>query len=167
MINTRSARRLCALLLFLAVVLAIAIVFIPVFLIQPFKPQTTSQIELSYALRRWSPLLTVLITIVAALIAALMWRGARAWWRKAALAAFVLIAAGTIWASRQNHFEWMFNPLPDPRFSVASEASFLAADDIVMGIEIDGEGVAYPVRQLAYHHIVQDTVGRTPIAATY
>ena len=124
MINTRSARRLWALLLFLAVVLAIAIVFIPVFLIQPFKPQTTSQIELSYALRRWSPLLTVLITIVAALIAALMWRGARAWWRKAALAAFVLIAAGTIWASRQNHFEWMFNPLPDPRFSVASEASF-------------------------------------------
>jgi hypothetical protein len=167
MINTRSARRLWALLLFFAVALAIAIVLVPAFLIQPFKPQTTSQIEVSYLLRRWSPLLTILIAIGAGLIAALMWRGARAWWRKAALAACVLVAVGTVWASRQNHFEWMFNPLPDARFSVANETTFVAPDDVVMGIEIDGESVAYPVRQMAYHHIVQDTVGRTPIAATY
>jgi hypothetical protein len=27
--------------------------------------------------------------------------------------------------------------------------------------------VAYPVRQIAYHHLVEDSVGGVPIVATY
>jgi hypothetical protein len=38
---------------------------------------------------------------------------------------------------------------------------------MVIAVDIKGDAVAYPVRQLAYHHIVQDVVGDTPIVVTY
>ena len=34
-------------------------------------------------------------------------------------------------------------------------------------VKINGDAAAYPVRQMAYHHIVQDVVGGTPITTTY
>ena len=43
--------------------LAFAIVFIPVWIIQPFKPQTSRGVELSYMLRRWSPWITILALV--------------------------------------------------------------------------------------------------------
>lgn len=71
------------------------------------------------------------------------------------------------WFARQNHFEWSFNPLPNPEFVAADRASFVADPDMVMAVAISGEAVAYPIRQLAYHHLVHDEVGGVPIVATY
>jgi hypothetical protein len=61
----------------------------------------------------------------------------------------------------------MFNPVAHSAYAKASEADFVAADDMVLAVEINGESVAYPIRQMAYHHVVQDVVGGTPITATY
>jgi hypothetical protein len=36
-----------------------------------------------------------------------------------------------------------------------------------MVVAINGEAVAYPIRLMGYHHVVEDTVGGTPIVATY
>ena len=69
--------------------------------------------------------------------------------------------------SRQNHFEWMFAPLPDARFVRAAEASAVAPDDMVLAVMTGGDAVAYPVGQIAYHHLVEDSVGGVPIVATY
>jgi L-asparagine transporter-like permease len=37
----------------------------------------------------------------------------------------------------------------------------------VMAVEVNNDVVAYPVRQLAYHHVVEDTVGGLPVVSTY
>ena len=72
------------------------------------------------------------------------------------------------WFARQNHFEWMFNPLPKAEYaSVADARTFLVDAEMVMGIDVNGVSLAYPIRQLAYHHVVNDVVGGTPIVATY
>lgn len=142
-------------------------VFIPVWLIQPFRPQTERGLELSYVLRRWSPLVTLIATAGALALLLWLWRGARRWWRKALLITAVVPLLAATWFARQNHFEWMFNPLPDAAYARASEAGFVADTDMVMAVEKNGEAVAYPVRLMAYHHVVQDTVGSTPIVATY
>ena len=71
------------------------------------------------------------------------------------------------WFARQNHFEWMFAPISTVTYAHANEANFLADSDMVMAIEVNGEAVAYPVRQMAYHHVVNDFVGGKPITATY
>ncbi len=39
--------------------------------------------------------------------------------------------------------------------------------DMVLGVVVNGDAAAWPVNQLAYHHVVNTEVGGVPIAATY
>jgi uncharacterized BrkB/YihY/UPF0761 family membrane protein len=155
------------LIFFLIVVVAIAIVALPVWIIQPFRPQSQRGVELSYALRRWSPLLTVILLTTGIFLVFWLWRASRGWWRKALLVVIFLPLVATTWFARQNHFEWMFNPLANATYTRAAAAQFIDEGDIVMSVEKNSEAVAYPVRLMAYHHLVQDTVGGIPIVATY
>ena len=49
----------------------------------------------------------------------------------------------------------------------AAKARFLEDDDEVLGFVVDGQPRAYSVRMLCYHHVVNDQIGKTPIAVTY
>jgi Protein of unknown function (DUF3179) len=154
------------LLLLLIVVAAFALVAVPVFLIQPFKPQPRGALEVGYALKSWSPWLTPALAAVGLFLVARMWRGSR-WWTRAALAVLLLPVAASVWASRQNVYELMFNPLERPAYVSPAEANYVGDEDMVLAVEHGGERVAYPVRLMYYHHVVADTVGGVAIAATY
>ena len=160
-------RWLAWIVLFLTDLATVAIVFIPAWLIMPFKAQTERGIELSYMLRRWSPIATAAACVIVLVLVVALWRVSRRWWRKAALILLLLIPVLPAWFARQNHFEWMFNPLPDPSYAKAAESDFVTRQDMVLAVTNKDESVAYPVRQLAYHHVVQDVVGGVPIVATY
>src|SRR5262245_22452695 len=162
----KSGRWKLWLLLLLVVAAAVAIVAIPVFVIMPFKAQTASGVEWSYRLRRWSPLATVISTVLFLALCAKLWRGAR-WWSRLAMPVLLAPLLAGAWFARQNHFEWMFNPLPNADYARVAEAGFVPDTDMVMSVEINGDAVAYPVRQMAYHHVVNDVVGGKPIMATY
>ena len=140
---------------------------VPVWLIQPFRPQSQQGVELSYALRRWSPAGTLVAVAAALMLIVWLWRESRRWWSKAILIIVLIPLLAAAWFARQNHFEWMFNPLANAAYAQASEAGFVGDNDMVMAIENNGEAVAYPVRLMAYHHLVQDVVGGSPIVATY
>jgi Protein of unknown function (DUF3179) len=157
--------KLWFLFLFL-IALSLTVVAIPVFVIMPFKAQTYEGIAWSFWLRKISPFLTVFTTIIALGLGWRLWREAR-WWSRTALSLFLIATFAATWMARQNHFEWMFNPLPNPAYAKVSEANFIADTDMVMAVEINNDAVAYPVRQMAYHHVVQDIVGGKPITATY
>jgi len=103
---------------------------------------------------------------VALLLVGLLGRGSR-WWSKGLLVLIMLPLLASTWFARQNHFEWMFNPLANSAYTKPSEAVFVGDSDMVLAVENNGEAVAYPVRLMAYHHLVPDTVGGTPIVATY
>ena len=159
-------RRPAWIILLLIVLLALAIVFVPVWIIQPFKPQTPRGLEISFAMRRWSPLATLIALAVTLLLVGLLGWGSR-WWSKALLVLIMLPLLASTWFARQNHFEWMFNPLANSAYAKPAEATFVGDNDMVLAVENNGEAVAYPVRLMAYHHVVQDVVGGTPIVATY
>jgi len=163
--NFISRRTAWVSLLVIALV-AFVIVFVPAWIIQPFKPQTTRGLEISFTLRRWSPLVTLIALAAALLLVGLLGRGSR-WWSKGLLVLIMLPLLASTWFARQNHFEWMFNPLAHSAYAKPSEATFVGDNDMVLAVENNGEAVAYPVRLMAYHHLVQDTVGGTPIVATY
>lgn len=159
-------RKLVWLIFFLLVAAVLVIVLTPVFLIMPFKAQTARTMEISYLMRRWSPWLTILASLLILTLVVRLWMGGR-WWGRIALVVFLLPVLGATWLARQNHFEWMFNPLPNPAYVKTADASFVNNDDRLMVVAINGEAVAYPIRLMGYHHVVEDTVGGTPIVATY
>src|SRR5688572_1091314 len=97
--------------LILAIAASLAIVLIPAWIIFPFRAQTQQGIELSYFLRRWSPAITVLLAAAVAVIVFRVWGSASRWWSKALLLIAVAAAILPAWLARQNHFEWMFQPL--------------------------------------------------------
>ena len=58
--------------------------------------------------------------------------------------------------------------LTDPRMIPAAAAdSFLTPDELVLGVELDGDARAYPLRILDWHEVVNDVVGDTPVTVAY
>lgn len=43
----------------------------------------------------------------------------------------------------------------------------LEENDLVLGVVIDGQATAYPIRFLSMYEVVNDRVGRTPVAPTW
>jgi hypothetical protein len=163
---TNARRKLVWLMLFVLVIVIVAIVLTPVILIMPFKAQTPRTMEISYLMRRWSPLLTILGLLAILTLAMGLWFGGQ-WWSRALMVILIVPVLGVTWLARQNHFEWMFNPLANPAYARVADASFVNENDRVLAVTIGGESVAYPIRLMGYHHLVGDTVGGTPIVATY
>ena len=155
------------LILLAIVLLVVAMVFTPVWFIKPFSAQTEKQLEISYFFKSWSPILTIVFALAAIGLAVFIWKNSKRWFGKAALIVPLFIIFVFTWFARQNHFEWMFNPLENANFAKVSETDFVADDEMVLAVKINDDAVAFPVRQMAYHHIAQDVVSGTPITATY
>ena|SRR5437762_3558987 len=162
----KKRRRVAWAALLILVLTVLSVVLIPVGLIMPFRSQSQRGLALAYTLRRWSPALTLIAAVIAFALVLWLWSGSR-WWRKAVLVVALIPIFSAAWFARQNHFEWMFNPLPNPAYAKISEANFVSDSDMLLAVENQGGAVAYPIRLMAYHHLVQDTVGGTPIVATY
>jgi len=96
-----------------------------------------------------------------------------------------LFAAGTVMAESRNGFvldgalvpvDEILNggpgrdgipSLDNPVFVKAGDAKFLSPKDRVLGVEINGNARAYPVRILNYHEIVNDSIAEKAIVITY
>ena len=58
-------------------------------------------------------------------------------------------------------------PLRNPKMIEVEEAGYLADDNIVFGLFINGEARAYPKRILAWHEMFTDNIQGIPIAGVY
>jgi hypothetical protein len=163
---TGRSRRWSAALLLLLVVASVAAVAVPVWLIRPFAPQTDRGIAIAYTLRRWAPALTALALAATPLLLMRFWSGAR-WWSRTLLVLALVPLVGAAWLARFNIFEKMFAPLPQTQTAASEQASWVKPDEPVMAVTVGSDAAAYPVRLVAYHHIVHDVVGGVPIAVTY
>jgi len=57
--------------------------------------------------------------------------------------------------------------LTRPKLISANEARYLKANDKVIGVSMQGEHRAYPIKLLNYHEIVNDQIGSTAIVVSY
>ena len=60
-----------------------------------------------------------------------------------------------------------FISLDNPMMVSADQANWLKPDEIVMGVEQNGEAHAFPISQMAYHHIANTVIGGEPYLVTY
>lgn len=144
----------------------LTMIVIPVYLIMPFKTQTPRAIDTAFNLKRWSPLATLFGLLLTAALTVYLWRSGR-WFKRTVLVMLIGLALLLAWFARQNHFEWLFHPLPAAAFDKVSDATYVNDSDQVMAITVNHEAAAYPIREMGYHHVVEDTVGGVPIVATY
>jgi len=152
--------------IFILVAAALAATLVPVWLIRPFAAQTHRDLELAYTLRRGAAAGLPVASLAVLALAVSLWRPMR-WRGRTVLVSAVAVSVAAAFFARQNYFEWIFRPLPVASFAGTGDASFVEDADLVLAVDRNGESAAYPVRQMAYHHLVQDTVGGTPLVATY
>ena len=94
-----------------------------------------------------------------------LWRQSSRLAQTGLLFAAVLAILSAVFA-RVNIYERMFHPNLSPHFVASAQAGIDDAD-MVMSVRLNGEARAYPIREMGYHHIVDDVVGGAPIVATY
>ena len=58
-------------------------------------------------------------------------------------------------------------PLRDPQMIAAADAAYLDDNNVVFGIEVNGDYRAYPKRILAWHEMFVDDVGGVSVAGVY
>ena len=92
-----------------AVLVAVIVVAVPVWLIQPSAPQTPEAVSWSWRLRQEAPRVTVAMTLLLLSAMVALWPvpAAVPWHqvaRRTGLAALIAVAVGAMWFARQNHF---------------------------------------------------------------
>lgn len=147
------------------VVLGSSLFVVPALIIRPFRYQSPRALQLALLFRQLAPLGTILAACAVFGLAVWCWKSAGRPQRTAMSLGVVLVSGAAV-MSRMNYFEWMFHPVRQPGFEKADDAK-LDASEMVLTVTINGDERAYPVREMAYHHIVNDVVGGVPIAATY
>lgn len=61
-----------------------------------------------------------------------------------------------------------FIVLDNPVMVPAASATWLNPDDVVLGlVTANGTAQAFPIRQMAYHHIANTTIDGKPYLVTY
>jgi hypothetical protein len=142
-----------------------ALFLVPAYVIRPFHYQSSRALSMAVTLKGWASLGTSIGASVCALLAFALWPMARRWARVGLGVATVLVAACAT-MSHLNYFEWMFHPLPKPGFD-AADRSKLDSSEMVLALNFNHDARAYPISEMAYHHIVNDFVGGVPVAVTY
>jgi hypothetical protein len=152
--------------IFLASALAgVGLFFIPAFIIRPFTHQSPSGLALAMALRQRAPWGTLAAAVLCLVFALVLW-GVANRWRKVVLASILVLVAFSAVMARLNYFEWMFHPIPSARFESAT-ASKLDKSEMILAVRFGSDARAYPIREMAYHHILNDVVAGVPVAVTY
>jgi hypothetical protein len=136
------------------------------YVITPFRHQGARELAVALYLKQTGPAVSLICTVAALALLIFGWRQMRGWITKAAMVTAVLLAIGGAYLARVDVYEWMFHPLGQPQFEAAKEAH-IDRDDMVLAVRLNGADHAYPIREMAYHHVVNDVLGREPIVSTY
>ena len=153
--------------LILVLLAAVALVGVPIYLLWPFKPQGPSFVPWAWTLRReWAPMVTPLLArdprrrALRRLETHALARQDRA------------VADGD--PRRRRGVVRPPEPLrvdvqPDRGAAVRRrrQGAGVDPDDLVLGVVIKDDAVAFPVRRIGYHHVVNVTIGGEPIVASY
>lgn len=146
-------------------IITVGLFFVPAFIIRPFSYQAPHALLLAMALRQGAPIGTLIAALICLALAFVLWR-AVGWWRKSLIALVMIFVAFSAAMARLNYFEWMFHPIDSQQFLALSQSK-LDSKEMIIAVSFASEARAYPIRQMAYHHVLNDVVAGIPIAVTY
>jgi hypothetical protein len=155
-----------ALGLFLASLATLAIAAYPMYVIRPFREQKPAALERALWVLMHDKAILVGLFVLITVVAVLVWQ--RAGWvaRVVLVPSFgaALIAAASAWVNPYE--QMMFHPFGAPRYVTIQQAG-LDPQDMVIAVTLGGDSRAYPIREMGYHHVVNDRLHQLPIVVTY
>jgi hypothetical protein len=149
----------------LLTIVSAGLFLVPALIIRPFHHQSPAALSLAIAVKWTAPLLTLATLGGVLVLGTRLWSGS-SWVGRAGLVLAILLSAAAAVMVRLNYFEWMFRPIPAAGFLAATNAD-LGDAEMVMTVRFGSEARAYPIREMAYHHVLNDTLGGVPIVVTY
>lgn len=158
----------------LSAAFSVALLFLsyPMYVIRPFRRQGARELALALQVIQVRPLVEILCVAAALVALVLYWPRQTRRRRRMFAAAGTLLTCAFMALSRVNVYELIFHPDSHPVFMSARQAQQarqdrIDPDDKVLAVKIGAIARAYPIRSIAYHHIINDTVGGELIVATY
>ena len=153
--------------LLLVSVAALALALFPIYVIRPFREQKPAALQHAlWVTLHDKPILFGLFLLIA-ICALFVWRRA-GWVPRLLLLApamtIALLAAAAAWVNPYE--QMMFHPFGEPRYVTIQQAG-IDAKDMVIAVTLGGESRAYPIREMGYHHVVNDRLHQLPIVVTY
>jgi hypothetical protein len=167
--ETRTKKQTIVLgsVLLLVSLAALALALYPTYVIRPFTEQKPVALQRALWVTlhdKWILFALFLLITICALFA---WRRAGRFGKLLFLAPAMGIALIAVAASWVNPYEqFLFHPFGEPRY-VAIQQAGIDAKDMVIAVTLGGESRAYPIREMGYHHLVNDRLHQLPIVVTY
>src|SRR5262249_24348287 len=130
-----------------------------IWILRPFVHHTPWLIALVQTLRAIGPITTAVslgIAVVVLISGRLKW----SW------LLLIPLAAGAFMAPVHS-FYWVFAPSCDVEIVPIATLPEIAPTDMAIGVSVDWRSRAYPVRLLAYHHMLNDQLGSSALLPTY
>jgi len=163
--SKRALKIVPALCLFLASLASLVFAAYPMYVIRPFREQEPAALQRALWVLLHNKLLSLVLACLMTALALLLWRRA-GWMAKLLLApamGIAILAAASTWI---NPFEQMFHPVGEPKYLAADRAG-IDPNDMVIAVTLGAESRAYPIREMGYHHIVNDRLHGLPLVVTY
>jgi hypothetical protein len=162
----RHVRRISLAVLLSCLALSLICVVYPLYVIWPFRAQGARELAAALVVMRFRFAATPILVAAALAALVLYWRAQPRRWRRVFPtfgAVFVCILAAL---ARVNIYELMFHPDVRPSFDTASRTR-LDKDEKVIAVKIGSAARAYPIRNISYHHVINDVLDKVAIVATY
>jgi hypothetical protein len=153
--------------LFVASFAALALALYPMYVIRPFREQKPADLQRALWVLLHDKAILVGLFLLITMLALVVWRRAGLVTRLLLLTpamAIALIAAGAGWFNPYEQL--MFHALGEPHY-VAMHQAGIDPKDMVIAVTLGGESRAYPIREMGYHHVVNDRLHQLPIVVTY
>jgi hypothetical protein len=164
--ESRAISRFLPLVEFGLALISLTCFALPMYVIRPFRHQGATELAVALFIKQIAPWLSEACLVIGLTIAILSWPRIRGWMARSAVVVAVLLASAGAYLSRLNVYELMFHPIGSPQFQSAKDAH-IDKDDTLIVVRLGDVSRAYPVREMAYHHVVNDTVAGEPIVSTY
>jgi Protein of unknown function (DUF3179) len=146
---------------------ALAFSLYPIYVIRPFREQRPVPLQHALWVIMHDKAILFAVFLLLTLCAMFAWRRA-GWVARLLLLApamgIALLAAAVSWVNPYEQL--MFHAFGEPRY-VAIQQAGIDAKDMIIAVTLGGESRAYPIREMAYHHVVNDRLHQLPIVVTY
>lgn len=155
------------LMLFVGLLLLFATEILRVYFIMPFPgSQMSNTLGLAYFIHQYVWIFRVagILLLLSPLLQ--IFRKGKMW--KRVMLSFILVLYAFVFYLFNFRFmaDKMFYQPRNKNYATGS-ANKVPANNLVIGVQINGEAKAYPIEIIGYHHQVQDTIGGEPVMITY